>query len=102
MTRAPLLNHVDLRMFYVPVGETPFEDERIDYPGKHYGITNRRFVRCTFKFYVLLLNQTCILLAEPSNFDLQIGEMLGAVDPRYQSSVTMTFNNLLRVCPKVS
>nr|CAB3262833.1 uncharacterized protein LOC100183938 [Phallusia mammillata] len=70
MTRAPLLNHVDLRMFYVPVGETPFEDERIDYP------------------------------AEPTSFDLQIGEMLGSVDPWYQSSVTMTFNNLLRVCPK--
>jgi len=38
---------------------------------------------------------------EMTKFDLQIGKMLGRLDPWYLKSVGLTFNNLLRVIPKV-
>ncbi|XP_026692216.2 uncharacterized protein LOC100183938 isoform X1 [Ciona intestinalis] len=68
-TRAPLLQHVDLRLFYIPVGESSFADEA-----------------------VLNLDGDTI-------FDLKVAKMLGASDPWYQSTVLQTASNLLRVCP---
>ncbi|CAK8678031.1 unnamed protein product [Clavelina lepadiformis] len=71
-TRAPLLQHIDLRMYYIPVGENAFDDE----------------AKATQN--------------GSSTFDLEIGEMLGSIDPWYRYTVTMATNNVVRVIPAIN
>lgn len=73
MSRAPVFQHIDLRLFFIPVS------------------TNN----CAAKDDIL-----CGI--HPIKCDIRVGELLGKYDPWYHTVVALSVNNLTRVYPKIS
>ncbi|XP_039260966.2 uncharacterized protein LOC120337289 isoform X2 [Styela clava] len=74
VTRAPLFQHIDLRLYFIPIGSNQ--------PVANDNILSRADV--------------------PAQCDVKIGELLGTFDSWYHTAVTLSINNLVRVLPKIS